>query len=118
MTLAVAATCQIGPPHRGGGQWNARAHVQAQGQRGLTAAILDINHAQTVADAQRHHGLGAVGQFLHERPCELAHVHACKHGTAQRQNRAAEPVTRIAIAILGMLQVTLLGQGVGQARNG
>ncbi len=99
----------VGAAHRRGRDLDARAHVQAQGDRARAAHHIDVQHGQPVARAQAHHALAEFGQFLHARMREFADVQARQHGAAQAQGGDAQAVLG---AVLDIHQVAELGQRV------
>jgi hypothetical protein len=92
VALAVGGGGEVGAAHGGGGERDARTDVEADGDGRLAAAVFDVDHAQAVARAERHRRAAEVGQLLHERTRQLAHIEPRQHLAAQRQGRRAEAV--------------------------
>ena len=63
-------------------------HVHAKHLAAL--ADFQVDHVQAIARAQRHRALGVFGQFVHQRPGDIAHIEAGEIGVGERQHRRTQ----------------------------
>ena len=100
VTLAVRDFRKVSASHRRRRNRDARPDIEAECQRRLTAAILDINHAEPVSHAKGNHAMRKIGQFLHVGTRKLTDIQLGQHGTAQRQRRRSQPIFADALNIV------------------
>ena len=104
---------QVGAAHRRGGDLDARAGVQAQGDRRRTTGRVDVNHREPIAAAEAHHALAEFSQFLHQGMRELADIQPRQHHAGQAERGGAETVLG---AFLHVDQILELGERVREPR--
>ena len=89
--------------------------VVAIGTRVPGSRRREIDHAETVASADRHHGMRIIGQLLHDRPGDLQHVHVGEQREPQGQHPGAELVLA---ELFIVIEVPHPSEGIGQPGDG
>ena len=109
---------EVRAPHRGPPVRHARAHVHADAEHLARAlADLQVHHvlARRIGRAERDRGGQAVGQLLHERARDVAHVEVAEVGVAEGEHAHRE---RIAAAAGRVGEVAHLHEREGEAAHG
>ena len=108
---------EVRASHGGPSVRHARAHVHAHAEH-LPRALrdLEVDHVQArrIGRAERDRGVHLVGELLHERPREVAHVERAEIRVAEREHAHRE---RIALGVGRAGEISHLHQREGEAAH-
>src|SRR5271169_929809 len=113
-TFLIRQGPDIGPPHCGGHNRNPRTDIQLNAER-HAATLAEIDHAETVAAADRHRSAGLAHQFFTKGLGQMTNAEICKRRIAKRHRRGRE---LIFLEPGNRCKVAELGEGIGQPRDG
>src|SRR5688572_4356432 len=106
---------EAGAPEGGRAARHALAHLEPQAEERIAVADLEEHHVHVVSGGERDRGLAMVGEALHQRAGDLAHVEAREVALPQGEHADAE---RVLLLLGEELEIAEPGERVGDARDG